>query len=93
MFLGAMMSEMDKNVVRRRATATCPNCGERCLIQGSKVISRLTREFRLQCQNMDCGWTGVATMEIVHTISPPNKHLVKNTLPPDVGKEYFETKK
>ncbi|XXQ68966.1 ogr/Delta-like zinc finger family protein [Neisseriaceae bacterium B1] len=74
---------------RFRATALCPNCGERCLIKGSRSASNLTREFQLQCQNMLCGWTGVATMEIVRTIKSPSIHAIQNTLPPEVDKEYF----
>lgn len=84
-----LVNRNDKTVGKFRATAVCPNCGERCLIKASRSISRLTREFQLQCQNMACGWTGVATMEIVRTLAKPSRHVIQNTLPPDAGKEYF----
>lgn len=73
-----------------RAAVVCPNCGTRCLIESSHSISPRTREFRVQCQNMRCGWTGVATMEIIRTLSPPPRHNTLNVLPPEVEAEYFE---
>ena len=60
------------------------------MIAGSRMMSRLTRLSKVQCQNLDCGWTGTVAIEVVNTISPPHPSNIKAVLPPAVGREYFE---
>ena len=49
---------------------TCPHCLNFALIRTSKQLSRLVRETNCQCQNIACGHTFVAHVEVVRTISP-----------------------
>ena len=49
---------------------TCPHCMGLAIIRTSKQLSRLVRETTCQCQNIACGHTFVAHVEVVRTISP-----------------------
>ena len=46
----------------------CPHCGEAAKTRSSRGISATYRETHLQCQNLECGWTGVASVIIERTI-------------------------
>ena len=48
----------------------CPHCDSRCRIRGSRAVTPLIRESRVQCLNPDCGHTFVGQFVITHTISP-----------------------
>ncbi|MDO5059211.1 MAG: ogr/Delta-like zinc finger family protein [Neisseria sp.] len=55
-----------------RITVVCPVCGERCKVDGSRMITNRVRHQYGQCLNMRCGWTGVFATEAVKTITPPS---------------------
>lgn len=50
----------------------CPHCGSKSTIRTSKMITKLVREYRFQCNNTDCGHTWVSQLGIVRTITPSN---------------------
>lgn len=57
----------------------CPHCGEAAKTRSSRGISATYRETHLQCQNLDCGWIGVASVIIERTIvqsANPNPRIV-----------------
>lgn len=59
----------------------CPHCGEAAKTRSSRGISPTYRETHLQCQNLECGWTGVASVIIERTVvqsASPNPRI---TLP------------
>lgn len=67
---------------RYRYAQYCPYCGSKCLTGGSTPMSVLTRVARVRCQNYDCGWTGLAMIEVVKTLSPPSaKYWREQVLP------------
>lgn len=47
----------------------CPDCGSPCKIRTSEQMSKLTRAYKYQCTNVDCGGCYGATMEINRIIS------------------------
>lgn len=47
----------------------CPHCDSKCRIRGGRALTRLAREVRVQCLNVDCGHTFVGQFVITHTIS------------------------
>ena len=49
----------------------CPHCGSKAQIRSSKFVSKLSRVAFCQCNNLACGHTFRAAVEIVSTISPP----------------------
>ena len=48
----------------------CPHCDSKCRIRGSRRLTPLARETRVQCLNVECGHTFVGQFVITHTISP-----------------------
>ncbi|MFA4952124.1 ogr/Delta-like zinc finger family protein [Brevundimonas sp.] len=56
----------------------CPHCGEAAKTRSSRGISATYRETHLQCQNLECGWIGVASVIIERTIvqsANPNQRI------------------
>lgn len=56
----------------------CPHCLGRMRIRTSVGEHIMMRRTYLQCMNEACGWTGTATFEITHELSPsamPNKQV------------------
>ncbi|MBD59039.1 MAG: hypothetical protein CL808_02810 [Citromicrobium sp.] len=47
----------------------CPHCDSKCRIRGGRALTRLAREVRVQCLNVECGHTFVGQFVITHTIS------------------------
>ncbi|MBS1191009.1 MAG: transcriptional regulator [Rhodocyclaceae bacterium] len=50
--------------------ATCPHCGAKAVIRTSIQLSKLIKTAYCQCQNVVCGHTFKAFLEVVETISP-----------------------
>lgn len=48
----------------------CPHCRKRANIYTSYEVNETMREMYLQCTNLVCGYSWLATMEAVRTISP-----------------------
>lgn len=48
----------------------CPHCRAPARIRSSKPVSEISRELKLQCQNVECAHTWVAVVEAVRTIAP-----------------------
>ena len=48
---------------------TCPDCGESCRIRSSKQPVKDLRFVFLQCNDIQCGWRGKGTFEIVESYS------------------------
>lgn len=63
-------AERAKNFAKARNRLECPHCDAPCTIRSSRRMSKLTREYHYQCNNVECGHTFVASMEIRHTLSP-----------------------
>lgn len=63
-------AEREKNSPKARNRLECPHCDAPCTIRSSRRMSKLTREYSYQCNNVECGHTFVASMEIRHTLSP-----------------------
>jgi hypothetical protein len=49
----------------------CPHCHSAATTRSSREISALVREVYYQCNNVVCGHTFKAMVEIVKTLSPP----------------------
>ncbi|WP_414499557.1 ogr/Delta-like zinc finger family protein [Zymobacter sp. IVIA_12111.31 C1] len=47
----------------------CPDCGESCRIRSSKQPVKDLRFAFLQCNDIQCGWRGKGTFEIVESYS------------------------
>ena len=54
----------------RRNSISCPHCGADTTIRSSRAMSSLSRQQYLQCSNVECSHTFVATTEVTHTIVP-----------------------
>lgn len=68
-----------------RASADCPHCGDKLKIRSSRPTSPTSRQLNLACQNVDCGATFGAVLDITHEISPsrePNPSIVLRKAPP-----------
>lgn len=63
-------AEREKTFAKARNRLECPHCDAPCTIRSSRRMSKLTREYHYQCNNVECGHTFVASMEIRHTLSP-----------------------
>jgi hypothetical protein len=48
----------------------CPHCQSAATVRTSREVSALVREVYYQCNNVVCGHTFKATVEIVKTLSP-----------------------
>jgi len=67
-----------------RLSINCPHCGDKARVRTSRGETPLVREASLQCQNLECGHTFVAKLEITHTIAPshrPNPEIVLPVTP------------
>ena len=51
----------------------CPNCQSVAKVRSSKALTPLYRELRLQCTDIDCGGTYVASVTIDRMIVPSQK--------------------
>lgn len=70
----------------------CPHCGHVALIRTSRPLTKLIREAKCQCTNLDCGHTFVVLAEIVHTISPsacPDPSITAQLKQSKRGKELY----
>jgi len=47
----------------------CPHCQSAVRAAKSRTMSTLMKEITYRCQNVDCGHTFVATLEISRTVS------------------------
>lgn len=73
-----------------RTTVTCPVCGERCKLDGSRRITNRLREQKAQCLNMLCGWTGVIGVEAIRTINMPSDAYDASLAPPKLSRQEIE---
>jgi Ogr/Delta-like zinc finger len=48
----------------------CPHCGASTFIRSSEGFTVLYREATYQCQNVRCGCTFVAGLEVIRILSP-----------------------
>ena len=85
----ALKNRSQNLAAKFRVAVICPNCGSRCLVETSRRATEVTREYRVQCTNSLCSWSGVGVFEITKTISHPPEANKQNQLPPDVDKDYF----
>lgn len=56
----------------------CPHCAAFARIRTSEALSPLTRVTKIQCSNVDCGFSWAEASEALYTISPsacPNPHI------------------
>lgn len=56
----------------------CPHCKARLLVRSNVKQHMLLRILYLQCTNVQCSWSGTASIEIDTQISPsavPNPHV------------------
>lgn len=51
----------------------CPHCQSMATVRSSKSLTPLYRELRLQCSDVDCGGTYVASVTIDRMIVPSQK--------------------
>lgn len=51
----------------------CPHCQTLAKVRSSKQLTPLFKELRFQCQDLDCGHTFVASLNIDRTIVPSQK--------------------
>jgi hypothetical protein len=52
----------------------CPHCEARAIIRSSEAISTTVRELRYVCtDDLDCNFSWVAHMSIVHAVRPSNR--------------------
>lgn len=49
---------------------TCPHCSHKSKIRTSREVTSTTREFYVQCENVQCGHTWKAVMSAVNTLVP-----------------------
>lgn len=55
---------------RRIPPIACPHCDQAAAVRGSETLTALVREVRYRCDNIDCGHSFVANIEIVRTVQP-----------------------
>jgi hypothetical protein len=48
----------------------CPHCALRLKTRTSRKVTRQTSQLYLQCENVECAFTCVALLSIVHTLAP-----------------------
>lgn len=48
----------------------CPHCNHESTIRTSKIVTEITREARVQCNNLECAHTWVAVISAIRTIAP-----------------------
>lgn len=53
-----------------RIVIRCPHCKSRAIARNSREMSDTLREITYQCDNVECGHTYVANLEVVRTLSP-----------------------
>ncbi|MBU3824159.1 MAG: ogr/Delta-like zinc finger family protein [Candidatus Oceanisphaera merdipullorum] len=66
------------NPPRASERRACLHCGWFSRIRTSEAQSKLSRITKLQCSNVDCGFTWAEVSEALYTISPsacPNPHV------------------
>lgn len=54
-----------------RYSINCPHCAHPARVRSSRAVTPTFRQLQLQCQNVECGATYGAVLEIVHEIAPP----------------------
>ena len=68
-----------------RVQITCPCCGSRCKVTASRKMTDRLRYSSIQCLNASCSWSGVASTEVIKTISPPSPlHQNPALVPPQM---------
>ncbi|WP_157798133.1 MULTISPECIES: ogr/Delta-like zinc finger family protein [Neisseria] len=75
------LSNPERKYGNMRAQITCPCCGTQCKVASSRQVTENLRNAQVQCLNALCGWSGVAAIEIIRTISPPSP-IYGNAPPP-----------
>lgn len=48
----------------------CPHCAQRLKIRTSRPVTRQTSQLYYQCENVECAFTCVALLSIIHTLAP-----------------------
>ncbi|VVE46688.1 ogr/Delta-like zinc finger family protein [Pandoraea terrigena] len=48
----------------------CPHCARRLKIRTSRIMTRQTSQLYFQCENVECAFTCMALLSIVHTLAP-----------------------
>jgi hypothetical protein len=56
-----------------RIIIRCPHCKERAVARSSQEKTETLREITYQCLDPECGYTYVASLEIVRGLSPSGK--------------------
>jgi ribosomal protein L37AE/L43A len=64
-----------------RIIIACPHCESRAVARSSQQLSITLREITYQCQDVYCGHTYVAQLEVVRTLSPSAKPNTAVDLP------------
>ena len=59
----------------------CPHCDGGMKVRSSKEQTRLVRHLYLRCDEIECGFTALASLELVGTLSPSGKPHPKVILP------------
>ncbi len=48
----------------------CPACCDKATVTHAETLSPVTRRAYCRCQNPECGWSGMALLTVMHTLSP-----------------------
>ena len=59
----------------------CPHCDARAQARTSRQITRLVRETNYRCVDEECGFTFVAQIAVVRTLSPSAKPRANVMIP------------
>ena len=57
-------------MIGNRMLIRCPHCGSRAQIRNSHQETRTMRTITCQCTDVMCGFTFVASLEVIRAISP-----------------------
>ena len=56
-----------------RIIIRCPHCKSRAVARSSQEKTETMREITYQCIDVECGYTYVASLEVVRGLSPSGK--------------------
>lgn len=65
---------------------TCPHCARRLKIRTSRPVTRQTSQLYYQCENVECAFTCMALLSIVHTLAPSQSPDPTVFIPPGKAK-------
>ncbi|HEY0624651.1 ogr/Delta-like zinc finger family protein [Sphingomonas sp.] len=51
----------------------CPHCSTRMIARSSEQLTPIVRELRLACDNIECGHTCVAQLNLIRTVRPSSR--------------------